>query len=266
MFFIWTGALLTSAILKPKSSTSKIFNHHNTFFLYVNEQEKSEQSEHIKFSWSSGRASDGAQQQRRKTEIEQSKDVENESIENDDEVNDDPDASMNPFGEILQLIRSLYESVFFYGLNDSDGARMVDRSKLLKSDDFRKFKSKGLDSVILTEDELVALYLTEVKSKKPTIVQQQQKAKSKSSTDDTDDFNNNAYIFALKKDLLLLKSSIKDIEQQLKINAISLAAAEEDDDNTNIQQLQARQHKLKAQLQQRKVQLITIQANLMDLQ
>lgn len=255
------GAFTTSALLNPIPKALKIAQYHNSIILSRKEQQSTEESENTKFSWSSGNV------QRRRTEIEQSNEANNESLDEfEKEAEEESDAYMNPFGEVLQLARSLYEGVFFYGLNDGDGTRMVDRSKLLKSDDFRKFKSKGLDSVILTEDELVALYLTKVKSKKPTVIQQPKSKGKFNPSDDTDDFNNNAYIVTLKKDLLLLKSNIRDIEQQLKITAISLAAAEEDNDDVNIKHLQTKQQQLKAQLQQRKVQLITIQADLMDLQ
>jgi hypothetical protein len=172
---------------------------------------------------------------------------------------DDPPSAMQQFTAIAQ---NFYKSLFFYGLQESDSNQpkmKKPRKAVENSRSFRQFCKSRIDSIFLTKQELLALYLAS--TQRNLLKRNKQKTQEFETSPNSDD------LVLLKQQKLLLKMKIKEIETEMKTIEISLKSMEDGEADDSLELLLRNEwNQLEKNLQEKKIQLVTIETKIFEIE
>eukprot|EP01031_Cornospumella_fuschlensis_P036850 gene36850-44701_t len=199
-----------------------------------------------------------------------------------DEKNQPSLPDEEPTNRAVSFLKSFYESIFFYGL-DVEPVNLIDKGKkeeVLNSEGFNAFKRRSFLNPFFTKSELLALYLMEQqKAGKKVDESRRNKADVKSKgrpvkslpAMEGDLFEEVDIKEASRDTKSFLKAQKKRIEEQistlqreLKVIEVTLATVADEDDEEDVDELRRSEQKLAWQIEEAKVNLVTIEAELIE--
>eukprot|EP01039_Chlorochromonas_danica_P009734 gene9735-10768_t len=161
---------------------------------------------------------------------------------------------------LVEYIRSLYESVFFYGLDLSEELRdQPHKSRIERSKAFSEFKKSAFVNPFFTKSEQLALFLTQQKQKQQLKSRDKENVVTSSEVVSREKSSTSILLEKKKK----LEESIAGLREELKVVEISLAACKDEGEEV-IQELKLDEEKISTALNEFKVELVTVQTKLME--